>query len=353
MNKMIDTERNYLMIRAMKQSEEEFSIFFGQSVVALGWSDVDFSILPNDDAVASAVESEYYSDGKCAATSVGRWLAQVRRFKNIKADDRILVPYRGSVCLAAATGTESFNQRDGKSVDLGNQKGVDYVLTPEHKVFSVARGQLSEGLQRRLSVRGNSVADLFEFKDEIDSLFTAEHFDWRARLQRAQVQATEDFKSELLARIRAGKTNLQAGGLGLERLIRDLLELDGYKAEVLPKQTFSSFGDADVQASKADRFRETKLLVQIKHHSGTSDTWAAEQLQEIVKQTPVEYADFSLGVVTTAEASEELKTMCEQNNIVLMDGEDVVEWIFESLASLSSDWKMALGIISVPELALI
>ena len=257
------------------------------------------------------------------------------------------------MCLAIATGTESFSEKDGNDADLANHKGVEYELTPEHKPLSISRSQLSEGLQRRLSVRGNSVADLFEFKDEIEHLFGAEHFDWRARLQRAEVQATNTFKSELLERIRAGKTNLRGGGLGLEKLVKHLLELYGYTAEVLSKQTFSGFGDADVQASKADRFGEVKLLVQVKHHSGTSDTWAAEQLQEIINQEPAEYADFSLAVVTTAEASEELKTMCAKRNIVLMDGEDVVDWIFESLAEVSSEWKIALGIISVPELAVL
>jgi hypothetical protein len=106
-------------------------------------------------------------------------------------------------------------------------------------------------------------------------------------------------------------------------------------------------------ASKADRFREMKLLVQVKHHSGMSDTWAAEQLQEILRQTPAKYADFSLAVVTTAEASEKLKIMCVEHKIALLDGEDVVDWIFDSLSKVSSEWKMVLGIISVPELAVL
>ncbi len=346
-------QRNYLMVRAMGQQQKEFDVFFGNSVVALGWSDIDFSKFADAESVAAEVEAKHLSDQKYAPTSVGKWLAQVRRFKNIRSGDRILVPYYESVCLATATGAETYDPRVAKSLDLANQKAVQYTLTEDGKPLSIPRSQLSEGLQRRLSVRGSMVADLFEFKEEIEPLFGAEHIDWRARLQLSEADATKKFKSQLLQRMKAGKTNLRAGGLGLERLVKRLLELDGYKAEILAKQTFRSFGDADVQASRADRFSESKLLVQVKHHSGKSDTTAAKQLQEILNQYPAEYADFNLAVVTTAEASEELKTICAENNIVVMDGDDVVDWIFEALPNLEAEWKMKLGIISVPELAVI
>ena len=36
-------ERNYYTVRAMSSSEDDFKIFFENSVVAVGWSDVNFN----------------------------------------------------------------------------------------------------------------------------------------------------------------------------------------------------------------------------------------------------------------------------------------------------------------------
>ena len=42
-------DRNYYLVRAMSQSQEDFDVFFNDNVVAVGWSEVDFSQIDSPD----------------------------------------------------------------------------------------------------------------------------------------------------------------------------------------------------------------------------------------------------------------------------------------------------------------
>jgi hypothetical protein len=66
---MKDTEHGYYMVRAMRQTKEDFDLFFEKNVVAVGWSHVNFT--SSEDAEA-LVEQVYYSDGKTAPQVVGK-----------------------------------------------------------------------------------------------------------------------------------------------------------------------------------------------------------------------------------------------------------------------------------------
>ena len=57
-------------------------------------------------------------------------------------------------------------------------------------------------------------------------------------------------------------------------------------------------------------------------------------------------------LITTAEVSKDLKERAEGNNIKIMDGNDLIDWIFESLPSLSPATRSKLGISDVPTLLL-
>jgi restriction system protein len=236
------------------------------------------------------------------------------------------------------------------SLDLSNQRRVDYLRVKGSVVF-VPRYELSEGLQRRLRVRGTTVSDLYEFGEEIETLFDKENFGWLSRFEKAQKDLISAFKTKLLQNLREGNTNLEAGGVGLEYLVRELLEIEGYQAQVLSKRAFSEFADADIRASRADRFGEINLLVQVKHHTGITDTWGAKQLAEIHRQQPTKYPDYKLVLVSTAEASDELREMCEKQDIILFTGSDLASWIFEAIPKLDPKTRIKLGMSNVPKLA--
>lgn len=344
---MKNAEQGYYMVRAMRQTEQDFDLFFEKNVVAVGWSYVDFT--SSEDAEA-LVERVYYSDGKTAPQVVGKKKNEVRRFKGIKSGDRIIIPYYDAICLAKARSEQLYDKTIVDSLDLSNQRQVDY-LRVEGSVVHISRDELSERLQRRLRVRGTTVADLYEFGEEIEALFSKKNFSWLLQFEKAQKDLVSDFKTELLQNIQEGKTNLQTGGVGLENLVRELLEIEGYKAKVLSKSVFPGFADADIRASRADRFGEINLLVQVKHHTGITDTWGAKQLAEILRQQPTKYPDYKLVLVSTAEASDELREMCEKQDIILFTGSDLASWVFEAIPKLDPKTRIKLGISNVPELA--
>jgi restriction system protein len=187
----------------------------------------------------------------------------------------------------------------------------------------------------------------------LEPLFQGDHSGWFAQIEKAEALRVDRFKRELLRNIRKGNTNLQAGGYGLEELVRDLLTSEGYSAQILSKRAFQGVADADVLATRSDRFGETKLLVQVKHHQGVTGTFGAEQLAEIRNATPELYQDYSLVLVSSAQASPELAAACEAEGILLVDGNELVDWIYDLLPRLDAAIRIRLGISEVPEFAVV
>lgn len=338
-------KKGYYLVRAMSQSQSDFDVFFENNVVAVGWSKVDFSQFDDVDSLVNKVREKYYENGESAPQVIGKKKNEVRRFKGIKEGDRIVIPFWGAICLAEAEKDELYSKQDYDQ-DLSNQRKVTYHRSQSGKVIFIPRDKLSEALQRRLRVRGTTIADLREFSEEIDYLFKGEDFD--TIYDKKRIKASDRFKENLLKNIQAGKTNLESGGYGLEKLVKELLEIDGYEAEIQSKQRFSGFADADIEAIKEDFLLVEKLFVQVKHHSGTTGTWGAEQLTEILNSEKDLLSEYRLVLVTSATPSDELEKFCEMKNIILVSGNDLSEWVFKSLYRLKYETKKRLGISDVP-----
>ncbi len=341
---------SYFMVRAMSQTEEDFQVFFapGAECVAVGWSDVNFSVCTGD-ALVEAVRRAYYNGSEVAPQVVAKKLGEVRRFKSLRTGDRVVVPRAGAVVLAKVLDEERCSTVAGEARDLANQRSVTYMRDSQGAIAELPRDLLTEGLQRRLRVRGSTIADLAEFGEEIENLFHLQTYNATiAKRLRDQEQA---FRDKLLANIREGRTSLSGGGNGLEKLVKELLEIDGYTAKVLSKRRFMGFADADVEATRNDHLSHTKLLIQVKHHSGVEETWGAKQLLEIVNQHGEEFADYELVLITTADAPLDLVKLCNAKGIQLMQGPQVVEWVQDALPRLSPETRARLGVALMPTVA--
>lgn len=340
-------ETNYYMVRAMASSELDFKMFFDNNVVAVGWSEVDFSKYNTlqTEELAKEVEKTYYSSDKVFAPTVSKKLNEVRRFHNIKAGDFIIVPFYNAIRLAVASDAILYEEESAYDLDLSNQRKVRYVFSGD-TIRTIPRDVLSEALQRRLRVRGSTISDLFEFKDEIEKLFSKDAYTWSTDFEENETKLKDDFKGKLISKIKTGKTNLKTGGIGLEHLVRELLQCEGYEAEVLDKKKFE-FGDADVYAVRSDKFQETKLLVQVKHHNGYTNEWGLQQLDQI--KNSGEYKDHKYILVTSAEISQSVRKIAEEKDIAAMDGNELSDWILENLGKLSAETKIKLGVSSVPQ----
>ncbi len=344
------TRPGCFMVRAMESSSADFDIFFKNDteIVAVGWSKIDFSAISSAETVVDQVWQAYYKDGHVAPQVVGKKKNEVRRFKGLRKDDRILIPHWGDIHIAIATGRERFNSLDGERRDLANQHIVRFQRITGGDLASFPRNALSEGLQRRLRVRGTTIADLNEFATEVENLVRGEAY--TLTIDRAVDEQKMAFVRHFVTLLQDGTSALQAGGIGLERLVAELLQADGYTASVQSKRRFPELADADVEAVRDDHITSVKLLVQVKHHAGASGVWGAKQLQNILKTQADLFSEFQLVLVTTAKASEELRHFCDNNDIMLITGQELAEWIADDWPHLSKDTLRRLRLGDVPQI---
>jgi Restriction endonuclease. len=336
-------ERGYYMVRAMFSRKEDLEVFFKNNVVAIGWSEVNLAAL-NDTSIREKVKQSYYSGGSVAPQVVGKNLNEVIRFKNIEAGDYVIVPYWDTIALAEAKAEEYYSESDC-SRDMANQRKVEYQCDDLNVVKRIPRKHLSERLQRRLRVPGMTVIDLADFAEEIENLYREKVF--------SDIDDTsyiEKFKTQILKNIQTGNTNLKAGGDGLEELVVELCQCEGYEAKKLTKKAFKGSGDADVEIIRSDRFNEMKALIQVKHHGGETDITGINQLEEIMKDEG--YSEYSF-ILVTSGTSLELEAMekAKKLGIEVITGDGLAEWIFDCHEKLKPETKKMLRILSIPQFA--
>ena len=339
-------ERNYYMIREMDSSEIYFNTFLGNSIVGIGWSNVDFTKCANSEELRKQIAQSYYADSKQRPQVQSRGMNEAARFKDIKPGDYILVPYYSGIVLAEADAQEIYSA-EAKDIDLANQRVVKY-RCKDGALLVIPRNELSEGLQRRLRVPGSSVSDLYEFHDEIDQLFGEDSYSYSKALQKKENDNLKELQRNLLDRIQKGNTNLQTGGIGLEHLVCELMQIEGYEAKVLPKSKFSGQADADIEALRNDSFSSTKLFVQVKHHSGISPRSGIQQVIDVISQ--IKYEEYDGWFITSAEVSIDDLAFAKESGIQVMEGHDLVDLIISNANKLSDKTRIALGLSKYPSL---
>lgn len=339
---------NYYMVRAMYSNSNDFEEFLQNHVVAVGWSGINFCDY-TPDSLRNAIWEGYYKDSAKRNQTVSLQLNQAVMFKCIKEGDKVIVPYNSGILIATAKSEEIYSEK-AKKLDLANQHKVEFKYLNENP-YVVPRNNLSERLQRRLRVRGRSVANLNEFGDEIEKIFNAEScYSFNEALQKKENEEKEQFLNSLLNRIQRGDTNLQTGGIGLEKLICEIMEIEGYESNILSKRAFPGYADADIVASKEDRFMSQKYLIQVKHHHGYSGEWGLMQLKEIGNLCGDKYDDYNLLFITSASVDERVKKKAEEMGIDVLDGRDLAEMIYDNARKLSKDTREKLGISIAPHL---
>ena len=313
-----------------------------KSIVGVGWSALDFSKMADAEEAIQEIAKSY---------GIGRRSNQIRRFFNMREDDYVVASLPYSVAIGKASGGLFYDEAYYPK-DRANQRQVAFPMAEDSRVVTIPRNSFSESFQRRLRVQGMTVNSLDEFRDEIISAYHnvshGQDYSWGLKVAEKVSETEEAFKASLLKNIQSGRTNLQTGGIGLERLVRELLELDGYQAAVLAKTAFPGLADADIKATRSDACLSVQMLVQVKHHQGFSNEHGLKQLEAITKAELPEYQDHQLVFCTSASLSDKFLERADANNINAIDGEGLVEWIHQHIDSLSKQTKDALGVCEVP-----
>lgn len=327
--------RNIVLVRSPEQLLKE-------GVVGYGWGAVNFSEIHSEKQLLESFAEK--------GINLGRQKNQVLRFYKLKAGDLVVVPTYRSIVIGQVTGRKSF----GIGVKFGdNRVSVDFYKNKDGELLKIERTELGTDFASRLKIR-MSVVYLNEFKDRIEQIVSklelGEGFSFNSHIEELEKEQRLAFKKTLLQNLRKGYVNLKSGGIGLENLVKELLEIEGYTASIEAKNADSSIADIDVLATKSDYFVSNKLLIQVKHYDGNTGSLGIRQLEAIDMSKHEIDANETITrvLITTAEVSDELICRAEDSNIRIMDGHAFVDWLFDNLKDLSRHTLNQLGISDVP-----
>ncbi len=313
-----------------------------QNQIAYGWENIDFSSYKTaNDLIEKGFKEQGYN--------LGRKTKQIKRYYNLEENDIVIVPVSGAIAIAIVEGTKSYLKNPSEKYS-NNRIKVKYLLDSEKNIF-IPRKTLTTALQSRLKIR-MSIASLNEFKDEINkhiaSLDKGEIHTWAKEVEEKESKAIDLFKNELLKRLKDGKNiGISSGGYGLEKLVKKLLEINGYQARISAKNASSGIEDIDVVATKTNELTSDieGLFIQVKHHKGRTNDWGIKQLIAY-NISEEDYAFHRKILITTADVNDTDKKFAQDNEIIIIEGNSLIDWIYDNIEKLDMATKVSLGITS-------
>lgn len=307
------------------------------NLAGYGWGQVNFSKFNSINAICDHLKSE--------GISIGRHRNQMKRFFELQQGDIVIIPVHRAIVIGKVRGKKSY----GKGIAYGeNRVSVDYFKNEQGSAVKIPRSILSEGLESRLKIR-MSIASLNAFRDQIaeyiHKLENNKAVCANGLFQEKKDASVESFKEQLLANLVNGETRLKGGGYGLEQLVKDLLEIEGYTAQIEAKNQSSDKYDTDITATRSDPVSTNSVSIQVKHHKGITSDWAVKQLMG-----KAEDGHHDKWVITTGNVDDKTKKLASENDIKIMEGKELVSWIYSRIEQLSPKFKEQLGISIMPQI---
>ncbi len=314
--------------------------------VGYGWNSIDFS--------QYSTVKELLSKG-FMSTKIGRKKKQIKRYFELKSGDIVIVPVSGAIAAGIVEGTKEYEHNSEIPLSANRIK-VSFFKDTNDKTMYVPRVKIATNLERRLKIR-MSVANLEGFRGDIEKIvFKLENneiYTWNSDMQQREEDAKNNFINKLEERLRTEKgLGLAAGGYGLEKLIRELFEAKGYESRIPSKNERPAGEDVDIIASMEGEFasKGEKYLIQAKHHRGITGRTGLDQLIACKDEEEDDTHSYKKILITTATVSEALKQEAKSNNIIIVEGYQLAEWIFDNIGLLSKETLLQLGISEVPSL---
>jgi restriction system protein len=319
-----------------------------QGMVGYGYKKINFSLCNNITSLAT--------EFKRKGIDRGRNKRQTEHFFNIKKGDRIIVPLNKHFVIGYAEGKQSYDPNTKLKYAQNRQhvKFLKLTKVENKNVAYIPRHILNTKLQQRLKVRF-AVNDLSQFDKDfalIENRINNDKSLQPSIIIAEKIEAyIDDFKKKLIKILQKNENiTLKAGGQGLELLIKELLELEGYsEVKILEKSNTKGKGDIDIKALKIDFSGiEEVVFCQIKHHKNISSKKAIDQLIE-ARKTIKDSSNYTKYIaITTALFKEDDVENAKEENIICMDGILLTDWIVNNLSKLKSKTLASLGIGIIP-----
>ena len=312
--------------------------------VGYGWKDIEFK---KYNTVKELIEIGFKD------THYGRKRKQIQYFYELKKDDIVVVPVSGAIAIGIVEGTKEYEPTTTLAMSENKVK-VIFFRDEDNNLMYIPREELATNLARRLKIR-TSIANLEDFREEIlikiEGLKKKEILSWDSEIIKKEEETKKTFIQKLEQRLRTEKgLGLKAGGYGLELLIREIFEAKGFESTIPAKHDRPIGEDVDIIASKRGEFssKGERYLIQAKHHRGTTPRKGLDQLIAYKDEDDHGlYFDKKI-LITTAIVDESLKEEAQKEGILIVEGLELSEWIFENLSLLSSKTIRKLGISFTP-----
>jgi len=323
---------NYFLMRSPR-------VLIKANKIGYGWKKVNFSKYDNVEEILKKLNS-------------GRRKNQIKRFFKLKRGDIVLVPLHCSIAIGVVMGEKSYDEEAEENT--WNQVGVNFLKEDGTlRTLSTRSNMITNKLLSRLRLR-MAIASLNEFSNEINELVKiseADEHNISEVYNESEELRVEEVKKTLLSNLRSGKNlRIKGGGDGFEELICELLKLDGFETKIQSKKSNIGKGDIDIKAQKQLPFGVTlRLDIQAKHHRGKTSINSVKQVEIAKKNNEVNEQSFAM-VITTALFSDEAIRKAEEEDIILVNGDKFVSWLYDKLSELSTATLYGLGISISPSL---
>jgi len=309
--------------------------------ISYGWGKVDFSKYKNIEDLLESIKSIY--------GGYGRRRKQIQRFFELEKGDIVIVPLHKSIAIGKVIGNKKYISA---SIGRENVISVEFYKNDEGNILRISRDYLQKNLSSRLRVRMSNI-NLAGFSQEIDSLIedisSNKNITINTKMSELNSNIENQFKKTLLSKMQQGKIYIQAGGAGLEQLVVELLEIEGYSnITIESKRKYTGKGDVDIIADKTEFHGEICLAIQVKDYKGQTGLQGLEQIKEAFDNGEAETTAIPM-LITLGEV-DNIRDRAEELNIKLMDGEAFIYWLYSNINKLSMETRFKLGIFDVPAL---
>ena len=331
---MNEQKRDYYMIRT------NYDLLEKKEVVAIGWNTIDFSKYDAEN-LAEVVRKEYY--GNKSSSSISRKLNQIKRFKNLKEGDFVLIPTGSYIAFAKILKEEYFSEGD----EFANQRKVEVLKNEKGNVTKVSRKVFTTALQNKFRMLGSIVLNISSFESDIEYIIKNNTLEIEDSIFKAKQDEEKTLRENIKDKIKKYANHFASGGDGFEDLLVELFRIEGYEATRLNKTSFPKGEDADIKAEKIDNFSETKFLIQAKNHKGTSGEKGIDQLIRALGYE--QYEGYQGIFMTTAdEVTLAAKNLANEKNIQIFKLDDIVDLIIDNIDALNDKTKFNLGLTMHP-----
>ena len=132
----------------------------------------------------------------------------------------------------------------------------------------------------------------------------------------------------------------------VKKVSEEILEASGYQVENPSKNSLPAGADVDLEATWTDELglAQATLLIQVKHHFGEADDYGGRQLVAALEYRDRAKEATQLALITTATPSTEARAYCAANDISILGGDWLCEWIVDNGHRLTAEKQRQLGL---------